>query len=65
MFLYGPVTFRKFWWKPENRQLAPKSPIFKMTENHHGAQFHVLGKNSNDYKLHIVGKDVLSGLILY
>ena len=44
MFLYGPVTSRKFSWKPENRQLVPKSPIFKMTENHHGAQFYMWGQ---------------------
>ena len=64
MFLYGPVTSRKFCWKPENRKLAPKSPIFKMTENDHGAQFHMWGQNSNACNLHIVGKEILSGLIL-
>ena len=29
----------KFWCKPQNGQLAPKSRIFKMVENHHGAIF--------------------------
>ena len=29
----------KFWCKPQNGQLAPKSLIFKMAENHHVAHF--------------------------
>ena len=36
-----------------------------MAENLHGTQIHVWGQNSNAYNLHIVGKEILSGLILY
>ena len=54
----------KFWCKPQTGQLAPKSTIFKMPENHHGAHFHMLASNSNAYNLHIVGKETLSELIL-
>ena len=55
----------KFWCKAQNGQLAPKSLNFKMTENHCGAYFHMWGQNSNAYKLYIVGKEILSGLILF
>ena len=52
----------KFCCKPQKGQLAPKFPIFKMAENPHGAQFHVWDQNV--YNLYILGKEVLSGLIL-
>ena len=54
----------KVWCKSQNDPLAPKSPIFKMVDNHQGADFHICGQNSNNYNLHIIGKEILSGLIL-
>ena len=54
----------KFWCKPKNGLLVPKSLIFRMTENHHGAHFHMWGQNSNAYNLYIAGKEILSGLII-
>ena len=53
----------KFWCKPQNGQLVPKCSIFKIAANHHGTHFYIWGQNSNAYKLHIVGKNTLSGLI--
>ena len=35
-----------------------------MVENHHDAYFHMWGQSSNDHDLCIVGKEILSGLIL-
>ena len=55
---------KKFCCKPQNGQLAPKSPIFKMAENHHDTHFDMWSENSNAYNLYIVAKDILSGLIL-
>ena len=62
MFLYGPITSRKSL--VQNGQLAPKSSIFKTAENHDGTQFYMWGQNSNAENLYIVGKEILSGLIL-
>ena len=53
------------WCKPQNGQLAPKFPIFRMVKNEHGAHFYKWGQNSNAYNLYIVGKEHYSGLILY
>ena len=58
------MTSRKIWGKLLNRQLAPKSPIFKMAENYHGAQFRMWDQNLNACNLYIVGKEILSGLEL-
>ena len=52
----------KFWCKPQNFQLGPKSPVFKIAENHHAAQCHMWGQNSNVFRL--VGTEILSGLLL-
>ena len=49
----------KFWCKPQNGQLASKSSIFKIAENHHGANFHKGGQNCIAYNLYIVGKEIL------
>ena len=53
----------KVWWKLQNGQLAPKSLIFKMAENNHGACFHMWVQNSNAYNLCTVGKKKFSGLL--
>ena len=49
---------------PQNCQLDPKFSIFKVAENHYGAQFYMGGQNSNAYNLYIVGKKILLGLVL-
>ena len=54
----------RFWCKPQNGQLAPKSQIFKMVWNHHGAQFHMWVKIQMP-TTYIVVKEILSGLILF
>ena len=36
-----------FWYKTQNGQLVPNSPIFKMMKNNHSAHFHMWGQNSN------------------
>ena len=51
----------KIWYKLQNGQLAPKSLIFKMAENNHGAIFHMWGQNSNAYNLYIIRNEILSG----
>ena len=45
-------------------RIAPRSLIFKIAENHHGAHFYMWGQNSNNCNLYIVGKEILSGLML-
>ena len=53
------MTSRKIWCKLQNGQLAPKSPIFKMVKNYHGAYFHMWDQNSNVYNLCIVEKEIV------
>ena len=48
----------KIWCRPQNGQLAPKSPILKMAANHHGAHFHMWGQNSNAHNLYMVEKEI-------
>ena len=45
-------------------RIAPRSLIFKIAENHHGAHFYSWGQNSNTCNLYTVGKEILSGLML-
>ena len=54
----------RFWCKPPNGQLVPKSLTSQMAGNHHSAHIHAWGENSNVNKLHIVEKENLSGLTL-
>ena len=54
----------KFWCKPQNGQLAPKSQIFKMVGNHHGAQFHMWGQNSNACNIYRKGNFIRINTVL-
>ena len=58
------MTSVKVLVKTTKWSTGSKIPDFKMAVNHNDVHFHIWNQNSNAGNLYIIGKEILSGLIL-